>query len=298
MMDAARTEWRRWCIADPCLAVVPELDDLPDWMRGASGLDKEVVMRCLAALTEYEVGAVTSIAWLLIPGGRVMATELRDLSTDIDGLVAGLLWAECCEAWRVRGSGMAHTLLMRTRREVCAELGVGDGAKRRDFAWAMAVPVAHMEDRVAADLGEEAPDPFWDVTELMIEAMDAGAIEVFDAWLIGELARGAHAADAPGHRGRLGLTTPAVVETVGQDVHLSTRALRRRATKAIDRIAEYVDVRDDPPRFAVWKAQHPAGGLTAGEQMHLVIGEDYSPHWIRARSQAAAESVLGEQLAH
>lgn len=297
-MAAARTGWRRWCVADPCLAVVPELDELWEWMRRASGHKRDVVFRRLAALTAYEVEAITSVAWLLIPGGRVMATELRDLSPDIDGLVAGLLWAECSEAWRVHGSGMAHTLLMRTRREVCAELGVGDGAKRRDLAWAMAVPVAHMEVQVAADLGEESPDPFWDVTELMIEVMDAGAIEVFDAWLIGELARVAHAADAPAHRGRMGLTTPAVVETVAQHVHLSTRALRRRATKAIDRIAEYVDVRDDPARFAAWKAQHPAGGLAAVEEMHLVIAEDCSPHWIRARSQAAAESVLGEYSAH
>ena len=33
MMAAARAAWRQWCVDDATLAVVAELDDLPEWTR-------------------------------------------------------------------------------------------------------------------------------------------------------------------------------------------------------------------------------------------------------------------------
>lgn len=177
-------------------------------------------------------------------------------------------------------------ILQRTRREVCAELGVGEGAQRRDRAWATSVRVEHFDEVMVPAQDDETEDPFWQVTALLIEAIDDGAIGVFDAWLIGELARIAHAFEAPGHRGRLGLTTPAVVDHVAQDVRLSTRALRRRAAKALDRMSEYVAVREDDARFAVWRARRRTASQLAQEEMELVIGVDEAAYWVRARSRA------------
>lgn len=294
LMLGARASWTRWCQEDPKLAAVSDLADLPTWTRTAGSAAKLAVVAGLAARTEDDQAAVAAIVWLLIPGARVVAAALHDLSPEIDGLVAGQLWIEAASAWRLQGPGIARTILQRTRREVCADLGVGDGAERRDRAWATSVRVERFDETAAAGSCEDEADPFLQVTELLIEAMDDGVVEVFDAWLIGELARVAHDSEAPGRRGRLGLTTPAVVETVAQHVQLSTRGLRRRAVKAVDRIAEYLAARGDPARFAVWKARHPAAPLTAGEEMQLVIGDDESAYWVRSRSRAADESVREE----
>lgn len=294
LMQAAREAWIRWCREDPSLAVVDDLVDLREWTRTAAPDVRTAVVAAVAARTKIDQAAIATLVWLLIPGARVVAEQLQDLSSDVDALVAGQLWIEAASAWRLQVPGIARTVLRRTRREVCAELGVGDGAQRRDRAWATSVRVERFDETVAAAPGEAEDDPFWQVTELLMEAMDDNVVGVFDAWLIGELARVAYASGAPGHRGRVGLTTPAVVEIVSQHVHLSTRGLRRRAVKAVDRIAEYVAVREDPARFAVWKARHPAGSLTARDEMQLVIAESDSAYWVRGRSRAADESVHGE----
>lgn len=294
LMQAAREAWIRWCREDRSLAVVDDLVDLRGWTRTAAPDARGAVVAAVAARTKIDQAAIAALVWLLIPGARVTAERLHDLSPDVDALVAGQLWIEAASAWRLRGPGIARTILQLTRRAVCAELGVGEGAQRRDRAWAISDRSARIDELVAAAPDEDDEDPFWRVTELLMEVMDEGVVEVFDAWLIGELARVAHYSKAPGRRGRLGLTTPAVVETVAQHVHLSTRGLRRRAVKTVDRIAEYVAVRDDPARFAVWRARHPAASLTAREEMQLVIGEDESAYWVRARSRAADSSARDE----
>lgn len=291
LMQAARAAWMRWWREDPSLAVVDDLVDLRGWSRTAAPDARGVVITAVAARTKIDQAAIATLVWLLIPGARVVAEQLQDLSPDVDALVAGQLWIEAASAWRLQGPAIARTILQRTRREICAELGVGDGAERRDRSWATSVRVERFDETVAAAPGEAEDDPFWQVTELLMEAMDDNVVGVFDAWLIGELARVAYASGAPGRRGRVGLTTPSVVEIVAQHVHLSTRGLRRRAVKAVDRIGEYLAVREDPARFAVWKARHPASSLRASEEMQLVIAEDESASWVRARSRAADASV-------
>jgi|SRR5665811_572741 len=294
LLKAAREGWIRWCREDPSLAVVDDLMDLRGWTRTAAPDARGGVVAAVAARTKIDQAAIAALVWLLIPGARVTVAQLHDLSPDVDALVAGQLWIEAASAWRLRGLGIARTILQRTRREVCADLGVGDGAERRDRAWARSVRGERLDETAAAESCEDEADPFLQVTELLIEAMDDGVVEVFDAWLIGELARVAHYSEAPGRRGRQGLTTSAVVETVAQHVHLSTRGLRRRAVKAVDRIAEYLAVRGDPARFAVWRARRPAESLTVRAQMQLVIADDESAYWVRSRSRAADESVREE----
>ena len=293
-MPAAREGWIRWCRDDPSMAVVDDLVELRGWTRTAAPGARGAVAAAVAARTKDDQAAVAALVWLLLPGACHTAEQLHDLAPDVDALVAGQLWIEAASAWQVQvqGLGVAQTILRRTRREVCAELGVGDGAERRDRVWASSVRVERLDEVIAAD--EEEGDPFGLVTALLMEAMDDGVVEVFDAWLIGELARVAHSSGAPGRRGRQGLTAPAVVETVAQQVHLSTRGLRWRAVKTVDRIAEYLAVRDDPARFAVWRARHPAESVATRDQMQLVITDDESAYWVRSRFRAAGESAREE----
>jgi hypothetical protein len=284
LMVAARRAWTRWSAADPELAVVEDLGDLPAWTRCATASAKGAVLAKLAVLTAYDEEAVTALVWLLIPGATRIADNLRDLHPDIDGMVAGQLWIEAARAHELDGGKVAGKILGRTRREVGADLGVGDLARRRDRVWAEASRVEYDDTKgFAPEDHESQDDAFWDLTGLMIEAMDVNAIHVFDATLLGDLARGAAELDVGWHRGRMGLTSPAVVDVAAKGVHLSSRAIRRRASLALDRLTEYVLVRDDEARFAVWRAQHPTCQVTPAEEMHLVIDGDHDAHFFRVR---------------
>jgi hypothetical protein len=67
-----------------------------------------------------------------------VARRLRDLSDDIDGLVASQLWVEASAAYRLNTSNVAGAIVGQAEREVLADLGVGDKARRRDRAMTVA----------------------------------------------------------------------------------------------------------------------------------------------------------------
>ena len=110
-MEAACRAWPQWCDADPELAVVDELAELPEWMRHAARHERNDVLARLAALTASDTNAVAVLAWLLIPGATRIATDLSDLHPDIDGLVAGQFWIEAAGAHAAGRRGVAATIL-------------------------------------------------------------------------------------------------------------------------------------------------------------------------------------------
>ncbi len=271
-MGEARVAWRRWCAEDFALGVVGELDDLPEWTRHAPLAAKDDVLARLAARTATEQDAVTALAWLLVPGATKIAVELRDLHPDIDGIVAGQLWLEASRAHELTGSSVARAMLRRTRSEVMAELGIGDAAERRDRAWAHAVSADGMIEESTAPV----PEPFaaYSVLELLKAAFIDGAVVGFDLRLLWDLAQVADRLGAPAHRGRMGLTTPAVVEVFAAERHLNARSVRRRAGEVLDRLWEYASVRDDVEALAEWRRLHPPVVLSAREEMELAIEEE------------------------
>lgn len=281
-MCAAREAWRRWSATHQTLAVVPELVDLRDWTRAAPADESNAVLGVLASLTETDGDAVTAMVWALLPGAEARARKLRDLDGDIDGLFASQLWVECSSAHRLKESRIAGAILGQATREVAAQLGVGALARRRDHLMADARGLLPGDDVALVDEGDDT-DPFWEVTGLMIEAMEAKALHVFDAWLLGELARIAAELDVAGRRGRPGLTTPAVVDELAATVHLSPRAIRRRTTTALDRWAEFLRVRDDPDAYPAWRAEHRDCAVTPAEEMQLVLNEDGPAEFFRTR---------------
>lgn len=288
LRSAARAAWRRWCVDDPALGVVVELDELSAWTRGASRSTKVDVLARLAALTATDTEAVTVLVWLLVPGAMRVAVELRDVHPDVDGMVAGQLWVEASRAHEMDRGNVASTILRGTRIGVMAELGVGDAGRRCDRVWAESTFLDPGYDVAAADDSSESEiDPFWEVTGMMIEAIEAKAIHVFDSWLLEELAWLAARLEVPGHRGRSGLMAPAVIELLAETVHLSPRAIRRRATAALDRWAEFLRVRDDPDAYPAWRAQHHECLVTPAEEMQLVLNEDGPAEFFRTRDLPA-----------
>lgn len=136
-------------------------------------------------------------------------------------------------------------------------------------------------------------EPYDELLLLEMDALADKAIEIFDACLIHDLARFAQEMDAPAHRDRCGITTPAVVDRAASCANLSPTALRKRIGKALDRLREYARVREDPELLAEWRQTRPLNSLSAGEQMDLIITNDLDPFWVKARDRAAVEESLG-----
>ena len=270
LMCEAREAWRRWARERPEIAVVQDLVDLPEWALAAPN-DANAVLGVLASMTEFEPEAITALVWALLPGAEKVARQATDLSDDIDGLVASQLWVEASAAYRLITPNIAGAIVGQTRREVLADLGVGGFARRRDRAMTGATGDPDLLNEVPCVEPEADPGPV--LTELFQTGLAEGAINGLDYWLLWALAVEADRQDVPAHRGRLGLTAPAVVEAVADEANLAPRSLRKRAARALDRLIEYVDARDDSQRFAAWKAQHRQRDLTIWDEMELSLVE-------------------------
>jgi hypothetical protein len=270
LLDAARAAWWKWCADDDVFGVVRSLDDLRGWTENAPAAEKQAVLGRLAAMTACDRDAVTALAWLLIPGASNIAAQLGDLHSDVDGLVAGQLWIEAAGAHRIERS-VASTILRRVRNEVCVEAGVGESAVRRDRAWSRASHDMDLRE-IAQPASIDEPGP--ELVELFTNAQEQGAIGGLDYWLLWTLAAEADRQGVPARRGRVGLTAPAVVEAVAEEAGLAPRSLRTRAARALDRLTAYAEAREDPIRFATWKAQHRECELTARDEIELVMVEN------------------------
>lgn len=98
----------------------------------------------------------------------------------------------------------------------------------------------------------------------------------------------------------MGLTAPGVVDAVAAEANLAPRSLRKRAARALDRLIEYVEARDDPERYAEWKAQHRQRELSIWDEMELTLVEAEQerfrldhPGMTRKQLRVAFNVVLG-----
>ncbi len=226
----ARTHWQDWGRAHPALSVVADLLDLPPWLSQAAPGARDEVLAALARTAAHDVRAVSVITWLLVPGAVNLARQLADLSPDIDTLVAGQLWLTVRAYRGDPPRRVAANLLTRTRREVMADLGVGEAAVRRDRVWASTVPMGSVPEVPVLDVG---PEPERELAELLEEAAAVGALAREDRALLLDVAREAARLNVPARRGRGGLMTPSVAELVAEDYEASPRTVRRRAARAV-----------------------------------------------------------------
>ena len=127
----------RWGLAEPALADLAGLDELAAIVHGGRQLERTdrifaALLRAAAADGGGDQEAGLVIAHLLGNGTRRMAIGLRDLSADIDALIASALWVEIrAFRWQHRERGYAKGLLdTRTAvlRDLCPER-TADGAR-------------------------------------------------------------------------------------------------------------------------------------------------------------------------
>lgn len=296
-MSGARAAWRGWVTERLVDGVVDDLVELPAWAL-ASPDEAKAVFGVLASMTESEPDAITALVWALLPGAEKVARRLRDVSDDIDGLVASQLWIEVSAAYRLTTSNIAGAIVGQTQREVLADMGAGDLAVRRDRAMAQAIGGPDLPEDIACIEPEDDPGPL--LAEIFHIGHEEAAISGLDYWLLWALAAEADRQNVPAHRGRMGLTAPAVVEAVAAEANLAPRSLRKRAARALDRLVEYVDARDDPMRYAEWKAQHRQRELTIWDEMELTLVEAEQerfrldhPGMTRKQLRVAFNVVLG-----
>jgi hypothetical protein len=118
----------RWAAAEPVLAGLANLDALAEIVHhGQDPARADELLGGLVRLAAADGGDDEDVALvlghLLDNGTRKLALQLRDLSTDIDDLLAGELWLQIrAFPWRRRRRAYAKSLLLDTRLAVLGEL--------------------------------------------------------------------------------------------------------------------------------------------------------------------------------
>jgi hypothetical protein len=118
----------RWGAAEELLAGISSLDALAEIVHhGHDPARADELLGGLVRLAAADGGddedAAMVVAHLLDNGTRKLALQLRDLSDDIDELLAGELWLQIRTfPWRRRRRAYAKSLLLDTRLAVLAEV--------------------------------------------------------------------------------------------------------------------------------------------------------------------------------
>lgn len=234
----------RWWAAgagdQPGLRVVGDLAELPAWLTAAPPAARDEVLGALSGLAAADdaqaaLPAAGVLAWLLAPGACLLAHRLREVSAEVDALVAAQLWIEIRTFGPARGRRVAASILWNTRNAVLREVGVGIHSEP---AWAhrVALEPAHpaWERLPAPGGGEDGPSSV-ELGVLLEQACTAQVVDGQDVALLVDLARAAHAA-APTYRGqsRAGLMAPAAATRAAASRGVSARTVRRRAQRTLN----------------------------------------------------------------
>lgn len=255
LMMSARAAWPRWVADDPALGVVADLADLQRWWRKEAPEVRDGVLVRLAALAPCDVDAAVALAWMLVPGAKGVGSRLRDLASDIDGLVASQLWME------IRGSEppqsyVAKTILRNVENAIKAEHGIGDAGERADRIWSVA-SVEDVADVPAPDDDPDASPELQRVLRIVLQyLLDIGELTISDAHV---LLTAADYADWWGKpmRGRAGLTAPESLESLTKLEPKKARTMRRDVGKLLDRITAFAPSLD----IEMLLARYPDDGI-------------------------------------
>jgi hypothetical protein len=245
LLAQAHRWWAAGARDHPGLVVVGELAELPGWLAAAPPAARDEVLGALSGVAAADDGQAASAAavvlvWLLAPGACLLAHRLREVSEEVDALVAGQLWIEVCTFGPARGRRVAASILWNTRNAVLREVGVGIHSEP---AWAhrVALEPAHpvWEGLPAPGGGEGGPGSV-ELGVLLEQACAARVVDGADVELLVDLAAAAHAA-APAYRGqrRAGLMAPAAAARAAADRGVSARTVRRRAQRSVDALHRY-----------------------------------------------------------
>ena len=241
MMREAHASWRAWCEAEPDLAVVNELFDLRDWGKTADFDLRDQAYGSLAktgAIDGHNVpAATTALTWLLLPGADRLTRSLAERADDADMLVASNIWIAAKTANWARPRSIAAVILRETRRNVLAELGLGQRARRSDYAWANSTPRSDIDQLSIDDDAREFELSAAETLRRLLLIADAEhVIRRDEADLLLELATTAHRLGKAMHRGRGGICTSEISEVLAINRGVTGRQIRRQVKRIVERL--------------------------------------------------------------
>ena len=192
--------WPVWVAAEPALAGVSGLDEVAAIaIDTAHPGEADVLLAALVRLGAADGGndqdAAAVVALLLTNGAARLTRQLRNLSNDIDQMVAGQVWLQIREfPWRRRRRAIAANILMDARRALLQDLGVDAvsrsqgvvvvlGLTTTDGALTLGGSHALVDCERPAASGKEVC-----LVEMLEWATDNGVVTAADAAILRELA--------------------------------------------------------------------------------------------------------------
>jgi hypothetical protein len=191
--------WPSWVIAEPALACVSGLQEVAAIAAERDHPGRaDALLGALVRLGAVDGGNDQDAAWavvlLLSNGAARLAGQLRNLSGDIDQMVAVQVWLQVREfPWRRRRRAIAKNILMDARRALLRDLGV-DGRRRK---WGVVVILMGSTDGavpasgslVLADHdGHAGSGDELTLAEVLEWATGSGVVTAYDAATLLELA--------------------------------------------------------------------------------------------------------------
>jgi hypothetical protein len=231
--------WSAWVAAEPVLAGANGLDQVM-----AIAADKadpgraDTLLAALVRLGAVDGGddqeAAHAAALLLDNGAGRLAGQLRNLSRDIDQMVAGQVWLQIREfPWRRRRRAIAANILMDVRRHVLRDLGVDTRRSSRGVEVTLVDTTTVRSAIEAYSLRQGGQDPRagsghkLNLPALLEWATDKGVISHQDAAILLELASLEVAGTVRG------LSCAAEISAVAARRGVNERTIRRSRDRAI-----------------------------------------------------------------
>jgi hypothetical protein len=244
----------RWAAAEPALAGIGTVSELAEIVHnGGDPARADELFGALVRLGAVDGGneedAALLVAHLLGNGTRKLALQLRDLSADIDDLLAGELWLQIrAFPWRRRRRAYAKSLLLDTRLAVLAELCPYRNRAGLSRVLLVDPVVSAAYDGAAADcsslLDRQCFNPHDEdessLLDLLEWAQRTGVIDRADAALLVELmlaADEARAADQDAAAGR-GLNRAREISAVAARHGVHEKTIWRRRARALSALRD------------------------------------------------------------
>jgi hypothetical protein len=243
-----------WAMAEPALSGINCVDDLATVVHDRQAPARsDAVLGTLVRMAAADGGddedAALLVAHLLGNGATSLAVKLRDLSRDIDEVIAGALWIKIRTfPWRRRTRAFAKSLLLDTRAAVLAELCPYRGRAGANRVVLREPQLAESAPRgantvislVASDIG---CNTVRELVDLLEWAQASGALGGQDVALLLDLVAAAHRTDDELDQvQRRGLNIAAEVRLVAAWWGVNEKTVRRRRDRALGALRE---VRDD-----------------------------------------------------
>jgi hypothetical protein len=236
----------RWARAEPALAGFGCLDDVATMLHHGDDVERGdqalgAVVRLAAVDGGDEEDAALLVAHLLANGSRKLALKLRDLSDNIDDLIAEALWLRIrMFPWRQRSHAYAKSLLLDTRKAVLAELHPYRSPDGRDRIVPVD-PLPNPAGAVGPGVLAVLDQPMWEehdrsdirLADVLDWAQRSGIVTASDVELLIDLAVSAARLGQREGEVRRGANTAAEVGEVARRRGVNKRTIWRHRTRAL-----------------------------------------------------------------